>query len=101
MNVEQDGFFVELTFVGRVGRSGKGGGKKGNPGRIVWEKIAKKKLCVIPIKNQEDDLCCARDHHNERMVSLSGAKKSVEQFKTGSSTVRSFSGGVGSTGRGG
>ena len=35
MNVEQDGFFVELTFVRRVGRSGKGGGKKGNPGRIV------------------------------------------------------------------
>ena len=60
MNVEQDGFFVELTFVRRVGCSGKGGGKKGNPGRIVWEKIAKKKRCVIPIKNQEDDLCCAR-----------------------------------------
>lgn len=60
MNVEQDGFFVELTFVRRVGRCGKDGGKKGNPGRIVWEKIAKKKRCVIPIKNQQDDLCCAR-----------------------------------------
>ena len=60
MNVEQDGFFVELTFVRRVGRCGKGGGKKGNPGRIVWEKIAKQKRCVIPIKNQQDDLCCAR-----------------------------------------
>lgn len=102
MNVEQDGFFVELTFVRRVGRSGKGGGKKGNPGRIVREKIAKKKRCVIPIKNQEDDLCCPpRNHHDERMVSLSGAKKTVEQFKTGSSTVRNFSGVVASTGRGG
>lgn len=60
MNVEQDGFFVELTFVRRVGRSCKGGGKKGNPGRIVWEKIAKKKRCVIPIKNQEDGFCCTR-----------------------------------------
>ena len=39
--------------------------------------------------------------HDKRMVSLSGAKKSVEQFKTGSSTVRNFSGGVASTGRGG
>ena len=102
MNVEQDGFFVDLTFVRRVGRSGKGGGKKGNPGRIVWEKIAKKKRCVIPIKNQEDDLCCARAIIIMREWShCQEPKKSVEQFKTGSSTVRNFSGVVASTGRGG
>lgn len=26
---------------------------------MVWEKMAKKKKCVIPVKNR-DDLCCAR-----------------------------------------
>lgn len=46
MNVEQDGFFVELTFVRRVDRSGEGGGKKGNPGRIVWKK-----------NSQEETMC--------------------------------------------
>lgn len=50
---------MELTFVRRLGRGGKNGGKKGNPGRMAWEKIVESKQCVICIKNQ-DDLCCAR-----------------------------------------
>ena len=56
---ERDGFFVELTFVKTFGRGGKNGGKKGNPGKMAWEKMAKKKKCVIQIKNK-DDLCLAR-----------------------------------------
>lgn len=51
--------FVDLTFVRRLGRGGKGSGKKCNPGRLAWEKLVEKKRCVIPIKNQ-DDRCCAR-----------------------------------------
>lgn len=35
MNVQQDGFFVELTFFRRLGRGGKNGGKKGSPGRMA------------------------------------------------------------------
>ena len=56
---ERDGFFVELTFVKTFERGGKNGGKKGNPGKMAWEKMAKKKKCVIQIKNK-DDLCLAR-----------------------------------------
>lgn len=59
MNVQQDGLSVELTFVRRLGRGGKNGGQKGNPGRMAWEKMVEKKQCVIRIKNQ-DDLCCAK-----------------------------------------
>lgn len=59
MNVQQDGFFVELTFVRRLGGGGKNGGKKGNSGRIAWVKLVEEKPCVIFIKN-EDDLCHAR-----------------------------------------
>ena len=41
-------------------RLGRGGGfERNNPGRIAWEKIAKKKKCIIRIQNK-DDLCCAR-----------------------------------------
>ena len=54
---ERDGFFVELTFVKRLGRGG--AFKRNNPGRIAWEKIAKKKKCIIRIQNK-DDLCCAK-----------------------------------------
>ena len=54
---ERDGFFVELTFVKRLGRGG--AFKRNNPGRIAWEKIAKKKKCIIRIQNK-DDLCCTR-----------------------------------------
>ena len=56
---ERDGFFVELTFVKTFGRGGKNGGKKGNQGKMAWEKMAKKKKCVIQIKNK-DALCLAR-----------------------------------------
>ena len=56
---ERDGFFVELTFVKTFERGGKNGGKKGNPGKMAWKKMAKKKKCVIQIKNK-DDLCLAR-----------------------------------------
>ena len=56
---ERDGFFVELTFVKTFERGGKNRGKKGNPGKMAWEKMAKKKKCVIQIKNK-DALCLAR-----------------------------------------
>ena len=56
---ERDGFFVELTSVKTFERGGKSGGKKGNPGKMAWEKMAKKKKCVIQIKNK-DALCLAR-----------------------------------------
>ena len=56
---ERDGFFVELTFVKTFGRGGKNGGKKGNQGKMAWEKMAKKEKCVIQIQNK-DDLCLAR-----------------------------------------
>ena len=55
----RDGFYVELTFVKQVGRGGTNEGRKGNPGRQAWEKLAKKKRCVVTIKNK-DDLCYAR-----------------------------------------
>ena len=54
---ERDGFFAELTFVKRLGRGG--AFKRNNPGRFAWEKIAKKKKCIIRIQNK-DDLCCAK-----------------------------------------
>lgn len=56
---ERDGFFVELTFVKTLGRGGKNKGKRGNPGKMTCEKLAKKKHCIVRIKNK-DDLCCAR-----------------------------------------
>ena len=58
-------------------------------------------MCDSHKKSRGWPLLRPRDHHDERTVSLSGAKKSVEQFKTGSSTVRNFSGVAASTGRGG
>ena len=54
---ERDGFFAEPTFVKRLGRGG--AFERNNPERIAWEKIAKKKKCIIRIPNK-DDLCCAR-----------------------------------------
>ena len=58
MDPQRDGFYVELTFVKRLGRGGKNRGKKANPGRHEWEKLAKKKRCVVTIQNK--NLCCAR-----------------------------------------
>lgn len=52
-------FFVELLFFKKPGRDSGSGGKKGNPGRMTWEKMDKKKKCVVEIKNK-DDFCCAR-----------------------------------------
>ena len=40
MDPQRDGFYVELTFVKRLGRGGKNGGKKAKPGRHEWEKLA-------------------------------------------------------------
>lgn len=48
-------FYVEMTFIKNSGR----GGKKGNPGRMSYEKLLKKRGCIIQIKNK-DELCCAR-----------------------------------------
>ena len=56
---ERDGFYVELTFVKRLGRGAGKHGKQKNPGRYAWETIAKKKRCAIPIKNN-DHPCLAR-----------------------------------------
>ena len=56
---ERDGFYVELTFVKRLGRIAGKKGKQKNPGRYAWETMAKKKRCVIPIKDN-DHLCLAR-----------------------------------------
>ena len=58
MDPERDGFYVELTFLKTLGRGGKNGGASGNPGKIAWKKLTKKKR-VIPMKNK-DNLCCAR-----------------------------------------
>ena len=58
MDPERDGFYVELTFLKTLGRGGKNGGARGNPGKIAWNKLTKKKR-VIPMKNK-DNLCCAR-----------------------------------------
>ena len=36
---------------------GRGGSlKRNNPGRMAWEKLAKKKKCIVQVKN---NLCCA------------------------------------------
>ena len=59
MDPERDGFFVELTFVKRLGHSGGKKGKCGNLGKTAWENMAKKKWCVVRIQNK-DDLYCAR-----------------------------------------
>lgn len=58
MDPERDGFYVELTFLKTLGRGGKNGGARGNPRKIAWKKLTKKKR-VIPMKNK-DNLCCAR-----------------------------------------
>ena len=58
MDPERDGFYVEFTFLKTLGRGGKNGGARGNPGKIAWKKLTKKKR-VIPMKNK-DNLCCAR-----------------------------------------
>ena len=49
---QQDGFFVEHTFVKRLCRGGKDGGTKCNPGMYAWDKTAKKKRCIIRIQNK-------------------------------------------------
>ena len=49
MDPQRDGFYVELTFVKRLGRGGKNRGKKANPGCHEWEKLAKKKRCAVTI----------------------------------------------------
>lgn len=59
MDPERDGFFVELTFVKTLGRGGKNKGKRGNPGKMAWEKLENNKHCIVRIKTK-DDLCCAR-----------------------------------------
>ena len=59
MDPQRDGFYVELTFVKQLGRGGKNGGKKAKPGRHEWEKLAKKKRCVVTIQNK-DNLCLAQ-----------------------------------------
>ena len=48
MDPQRDGFYVEVTFVKRLGR-----------GRHEWEKLAKKKRCVVTIQNK-DNLCLAQ-----------------------------------------
>lgn len=58
MDPERDGFYVEFTFLKTLGRGGKNGGARGNPAKIAWKKLTKKKR-VIPMKNK-DNLCCAR-----------------------------------------
>ena len=52
-------FHVEMTFIKSSGCGGKNGGKKGNPGWMSYEKLLKKRGCIIQIKNR-DELCCAR-----------------------------------------
>ncbi|CAH3034025.1 unnamed protein product [Porites lobata] len=59
MDPQRDGFYVELTFVKRLGRGGKNGGKKANPSHHAWEKLAKKKSCVVTIQNK-DNICLVR-----------------------------------------
>ena len=59
INPEQDGFFVELTFIKTMGRGGKKWWKRGKPSANGWEKMAKKKQCIVQIQNKED-LCLAR-----------------------------------------
>ena len=59
MDPQRDGFYVELTFVKRLGHGGKNGGKKAKPGRHEWEKLAKKKRCVVTIQNK-DNLCLSQ-----------------------------------------
>lgn len=41
---ERDSFFVELTFVKTLERGAKNKGKRGNPGKMAWGKLAKKKM---------------------------------------------------------
>ena len=56
---ERDGFLVEMSFVKTFGRGVKTGGKKGNPGKMAWERMGKKKKCIVQIKSK-DDLCLPR-----------------------------------------
>lgn len=48
MDMQQDGFFVELTFIRRLGLGGKGDGKKCNPGRMAWEKCQRNNGVSFP-----------------------------------------------------
>ena len=57
INPEKDGFFVELTFVKTFGQGSRPAKK--NPGKMAWEKMAKRKRCVVQTKNN-DDLCLGR-----------------------------------------
>lgn len=59
IDVAQGDFFVELLFFKKPGRGSGCSGKKGNPGRMSFEKMLKKKKCVVQIKNK-DQLCCAQ-----------------------------------------
>ena len=83
---ERDGFFVELTFVKTFGRGGKNGGKKGNPGNMAWEKMAKKKKCVIQIMG--------RVHHvrngGEVQVLTAAESYYVDGFDEETNTVFGF-----------
>ena len=61
---ERDGFFVELTFVKRLGRGG--AFERNNPGRIAWEKITKKKKCITRILKQRRLVLRKSNHHHKR-----------------------------------
>lgn len=52
-------FFAELTFIKNRQRGGKRVANKGNPRRMSYEALLKKKQCIIQIKNT-NELCCAR-----------------------------------------
>lgn len=52
-------FYVEVTFIKSSGCGGKNGGKKDNPGWMSYEKLLKKRGCIIQIKNK-DVQCCVR-----------------------------------------
>ena len=96
MDPHRDGFFVELTFVKNLGVGGKNGGKQGNPGRHAWEKLAKKKRCVVRIKNH-DELCCAQaivtvKQKSRRGLPLPEFKKRKTDSRTMGKTTASRSG---------
>ena len=59
IDVAEGEFYVELNFFKQSGRGGTSRGKKHNPGRMSYDKLLKKRQCIIQIKNK-DQLCCAR-----------------------------------------
>lgn len=59
LDANEGEFHVEMTFIKSSGCGGKNGGKKGNPGWMSYEKLLKKRGCIIQIKNK-DELCCVR-----------------------------------------